>query len=573
MSVGRLGLNEVLRRQVVQLWAALITGIILGLQLLAVLDHFTLGTLLRYMLVPAAVIALVWVILARADWRGVAGTWASWRSNRPSGVLVVVCGFIGAGGGYGIVWGLGRFDPTTALIIALACMGYVAALGLVLTHRPIYGIMLFLGILPLVSFIEWQYRPTLNADPLTIGPFLITPLIGGLWGLIFLSAVRNGLWKAGDPLRWPIVIFAVVILLLTLASGDPLSSARHYFPEVAYGLLFYGLALNAIRRREDSHILGHAVVASMSMLSLGNAYFYLTQRGINLENLALSRQQLNTGAFSSSIFAGELVLVIPLAIALAGMASRTSMRTLVRAELLLLIVALVLTVSRAEMIGAVIGVVTFALLAGRRKMHVAAAGALLLAVVWIIIPAVRTAWFTRGQEILAWWSGQFDVSIEERLASWGAAWQMFVDHPWTGIGLGQFADRYSDYGRTFWLARGTGHWIPSVPLFTHNVYLGYAAETGVFGVAAFVGLIFAILRSGARTIRVRRKTGEHLMAAGALGGITGFFAVWIVSGVGFALAVYIVPGLLLWVLVAITVREGEQFERRVDSHSPAVARR
>ncbi|MFA6092795.1 MAG: O-antigen ligase family protein [Elusimicrobiota bacterium] len=74
-----------------------------------------------------------------------------------------------------------------------------------------------------------------------------------------------------------------------------------------------------------------------------------------------------------------------------------------------------------------------------------------------------------------------------RLYWWLAGWRMFLDHPWTGVGPGNFS-------RAF-LAYKVGS--PQNTLFAHNLIVAISAETGLIGLAAF----FAFTAAFWRTIR------------------------------------------------------------------------
>ena len=59
---------------------------------------------------------------------------------------------------------------------------------------------------------------------------------------------------------------------------------------------------------------------------------------------------------------------------------------------------------------------------------------------------------------------------------------MFEAHPWLGVGLGNYAVTYPEYQLPHWY-EPLGH--------AHNVFINFLAETGAFGVSAF--LVFWIL--------------------------------------------------------------------------------
>jgi putative inorganic carbon (HCO3(-)) transporter len=69
--------------------------------------------------------------------------------------------------------------------------------------------------------------------------------------------------------------------------------------------------------------------------------------------------------------------------------------------------------------------------------------------------------------------------LVERLAHWQAAVNMATDHPWLGVGFGNYEAAYPTYRLINWKFP-LGH--------AHNYYLNVLAETGIIGLAAYVVL-------------------------------------------------------------------------------------
>ena len=99
--------------------------------------------------------------------------------------------------------------------------------------------------------------------------------------------------------------------------------------------------------------------------------------------------------------------------------------------------------------------------------------------------------FQQGWDLLADLTGLFEGSeafedvfepSEQRADVWPEYWEMFQSAPITGVGL------------------GVGWETNSVGQEPHSLWLELAAETGLIGVAAFVLLVAAILRSGSGVV-------------------------------------------------------------------------
>ena len=70
-----------------------------------------------------------------------------------------------------------------------------------------------------------------------------------------------------------------------------------------------------------------------------------------------------------------------------------------------------------------------------------------------------------------------NFAVLERLAHWRAGQQMFADHPWLGVGIGNYGTAYDDYASPHWYLP-LGH--------AHNVFINFLAEVGAVGFAAFI---------------------------------------------------------------------------------------
>lgn len=138
-----------------------------------------------------------------------------------------------------------------------------------------------------------------------------------------------------------------------------------------------------------------------------------------------------------------------------------------------------------------------------------------------------------------------NFSVVERAAHWQAASNMLEDHPWLGVGMGNYQVVYPQYRLVRWKS-SLGH--------AHNVYLNVAAETGFLGLGVYVvfwGYVFL------KTINVLRNATNwnRGIALGLLG-------VWTHLGVHnfvdnlFVNNIHLCLGGLLGVLSVVKARVG-----------------
>jgi O-antigen ligase len=99
-------------------------------------------------------------------------------------------------------------------------------------------------------------------------------------------------------------------------------------------------------------------------------------------------------------------------------------------------------------------------------------------------------------------------AVVERMAHWMAAADMFTDHPWLGVGIGNYPVAYPQYAIGRW-RDPLGH--------AHNYYLNIAAEAGLLGLSTFLVLFAACFWFGLRA--TRRASGPTWWRAVALGSL------------------------------------------------------
>src|SRR5256714_2159949 len=89
-----------------------------------------------------------------------------------------------------------------------------------------------------------------------------------------------------------------------------------------------------------------------------------------------------------------------------------------------------------------------------------------------------------------------DFSTAERLAHWIAGVRMFLDHPLTGVGIGNYPDAYSRYFVTIFV-NSLGH--------AHNYYINIAAEIGSIGLTAYLLFLMSLFVAGGSAYSSIRK--------------------------------------------------------------------
>ncbi len=205
--------------------------------------------------------------------------------------------------------------------------------------------------------------------------------------------------------------------------------------------------------------------------------------------------------------------------------------------------ALILSYSRASVVNLATGMTAYAILRGGRSLRTLAAvlvgGALALMVVHIMLPSFTVGYFGRIAGSFEYFAERPDSVLSGRLTTWNAIASLIATHPWEAVfGIGYKTLPY------------TTHF--GDPLVADNTYLSLLLETGVAGLASFLLLLGAILKS---TLRVARSASPHASFLGKLA-----FCFWCGQTVqmlsGDLLTYWRVLPVYFWA-VAAALREGD----------------
>jgi putative inorganic carbon (hco3(-)) transporter len=226
----------------------------------------------------------------------------------------------------------------------------------------------------------------------------------------------------------------------------------------------------------------------------------------------------SAGPLTTDWFGWELVPVTVLALYLALAAERRYIRILSLSLFGFSLLGLIFSFGRASMIAICIALVLAALLRRVRPLALASGIAVGAAALVLFLPGqakdrlVQTIDPLRGGGVAA----SSDASVRGRAGENLAAVQMFLNHPYLGVGPGNYPVLYTNYSQTIALdSRNEGR-------HPHNLYLESFAETGLAGGLLLLTLIALALRGAWRARRVF--TGrDRLLAEGVFVALVGYF--------------------------------------------------
>jgi O-antigen ligase len=325
-------------------------------------------------------------------------------------------------------------------------------------------------------------------------PSIATPVAAGLLAWSLFRKIRSGegisLKTFGDVgLALP---YVAVVTLSPLWSAVP-ARAFDASAILIKDIVIYWMFADALRDRRVLLRAAEIVVIAAAALSLTSLHQYFTNDfqftyGGFAQSAILNivgdvdSYRLGGPVNSPNYFALILVITVPIGIALL----RTSQPAIERGIIALLIAPICLTVLLTFSRGGSLLLALLVLLSFRRTrfgvpqlaLAVIALGAVIMLTpprVWdrlgtLVAPIVGT---TETNTIV-------DESVELRIGAQATAIEMFLSHPFLGVGAGNFPPLYQEYSRWLGLRTRSAEYTP------HNLYLETLAETGIIGLVAFL---------------------------------------------------------------------------------------
>ena len=390
--------------------------------------------------------------------------------------------------------------PLLQSIVALSSAGLVLAILV----QPAVGLVVLAAAIP---FGDLLLLPIRYANAIDL---LVALVIAG-W--LARGIARRELVFRHPPLLWPLVILLGIGALSLLQASSWSEGVPELLKWVEFAAL-YLVGTQVLGRRHVWWVVGALLGAGLLEVALG-AYQFLHQVGPEAFILA-GRFMRAYGTFRQpNPYAGYLGYLVPVALSLslAGVwlwrRDRQPISLLVGATCgvtsLALTIGIGLSWSRGSWIALEAALLAVMGLRNRRAAVAVAIAALGLVVIFLVagttwLPAVLSERMSGlGSDVVSPDLTRTEITDEnfavlERLAHWQTGWKMFEDHPWTGVGIGNYGAEYEQYAPPHWY-EPLGH--------AHNIFINFMAETGILGLAAF--LLFWL---GA--LRFTWRSAEHL---------------------------------------------------------------
>ncbi|NLX61469.1 MAG: polymerase, partial [Tissierellia bacterium] len=370
-------------------------------------------------------------------------------------------------------------------------------------------------------------------------PFL--PDILNLLFMIFLVGVYvfNIVFKKVKPLTkpsiiMPIILYIIFITINTITSNDPIGSFRDLSKHLtSIGFIF--VLINSIRSKKDFNILVVLLIISATLTAVYGLYQLATGNVVMEDKWVdeATNPDLQTRIYSvfgnPNIFAEYLIMLIPISLSSFWFSKRIHKKALFLITSLVLVLALVLTMSRGGWIGFAFGIFVFILLVEKRLLLLpipAAIGGL------FILP---DAILNRLMSILNF----ADSSNDYRIRMWKFTLEVIRDNWLVGVGFGHlpFREAFGRYTRTM------------VTYHAHNTYLETMAEMGILGFIVFISFLFVLFKYTIKKLIKGNDEYTKIITAGILSGLAAVLVQGLVENILY------MPRIIIsfWILVGLLI--------------------
>lgn len=397
---------------------------------------------------------------------------------------------------------------------ALLVVGGILLFALLI--RPQCALCLLAFAVPFGAIRGWPLGPV-NVGSAELLIFLLL----AFWLARMIAARRIIIPQ--PPLVLPLLLFLTAIFLSTLVTSSLELSAKELVKWLEV-LVIYLFVADMVDERWGRWVVWSLLAAGSAEALIG-VYQFL--RRVGPEGFILFERFMRAyGHFAQpNPFAGYLGLTLPLAYALTLEALevwrlrvwRTQAgirRALAQmmpyvafvASFAVMSAAMVMSWSRGGWVGLAAALIVITVIRSRAALISVIAVGLVVTYLLLIGGAqyLPSALVQRVSDFMPYLGGvdvtRVDVTdanwaVIERMAHWLAAVGMFSDHPWLGVGIGNYPVAYPQYALGRW-RDPLGH--------AHNYYLNIAAEAGIIGLGAYLILFGTCFVQAWRMIQYTR---------------------------------------------------------------------
>lgn len=357
-------------------------------------------------------------------------------------------------------------------------------------------------VVPLLLCVSLGFHLFVRRQPIVMTaamPWLAALLLAHIVSTAFASDIT----LASDGLVGFVVEGFVLYLLFTNVIRTPAAITSAVWALLIAGALIGGLSGWQQLTGTFSNEYGGFAQVSDAVIAQG-------QGGALLDT---AQPRLSGSLGEKNHYAQYWLMLVPLGLMMAWGERRRFQRFAAMGLSLLILLGVVLTFSRGAAVGFAIVLLAMVVLRYIKVWQIGVVG-LLAAGLLVLFPAYAARLTTLDIA-----DGATDTVILSRATENAAAALVFLDHPLIGVGPSLFPTFYRDY------AKEVGIEVHLADREAHNLILGQAAELGLIGLVAFLGVLgvtaWDLVKARRRWLRIRPDLAN--IASGFLLSLIAFF--------------------------------------------------
>lgn len=400
----------------------------------------------------------------------------------------------------------GMNSPVDLIMILLVILSAALSVVLMLRGQAVQALCVFILAWPFIIFENGHGRfffyltnifteiSTFDTPDIAMLTYICLLLACWLIGLaINPKRLAPASWSSG------IWLFVVAGLLSTLLSPQPLSSLVQFINVILLPVLLFIFFSNEVRSWSDFRKLSLVLGFTMAIITFVWLYYALyasPDPSLAISEFASTRG--GGGKILGSRYAGyngiyyEYLspLILPSVLALSVTANNLRAKTLWILTAILMLGATFLTFGRNGWIATLLCLQPWIWRYRRGRLL----GVLSLACCFVLIyhfNEIFNELFSRFAVFLSW--RNINELIHFRI--WKASVDMFLKHPWHGIGIGMFKEFTAGYNLFVWVEDESSRVIPLEVINAHAAFFQIISELGILGLIAWGAMLWIPLRN------------------------------------------------------------------------------
>lgn len=316
-----------------------------------------------------------------------------------------------------------------------------------------------------------------------------------------------------SPMDIPILLFMTAMTVVLFVNSSDFSIALEGFRAIVQYILWYFVAVQLIKDIKAARTIVCVFVLISGILAMYGIFQYIIGAEMPAGWVDQNEQAVRTRVYaiftSPNIFGSMLTLSTPMAISLALSSENKKGKVLFAFLAFCMAASLVFTFSRGAWIGFAIAIGIYVLLKDKRLIIPCVVLAVLVV---FLVPSV-------GNRISYMLSPEYIESSLRggRLVRWLTGLRILDYYPVFGLGLGGFGG-----------AVAMNHQMSTLidaevvkTFYMDNYFLKTAAESGYFGLIAFVMLMYCVIINSFRAIKTSVGKLDRELSTGIMAGLCG----------------------------------------------------